>query len=168
MLNELYASLVRCSTLPRGLVMPGVQFFKPNEAFNDWMLQTCNGRLVYDVGAGCGQVAQQLKASGILVKALDIHRRDGAQHPVVIADGASYPYEAGSIVMLCRPCHGLFTQAVIEQAIYRSVFSILYVGLAGNLKDDLGKYRSRFKRVLTKTGRDGENIYQYTRERWSK
>ena len=78
---------------------------------------------------------------------------------MVIADGASFPYPPGSVVMMCRPCHGDFCMNVLEQAIRCGCSHFLYVGKEENVEVDLDDYVlsssvkvDRFDRV----GRDGE------------
>ncbi|HEX7313322.1 MAG TPA: class I SAM-dependent methyltransferase [Pyrinomonadaceae bacterium] len=158
MLAELYADLVALT--PRGLPLPAVIFFRPKPKFVEWMRCTVGAGLVYDVGAGCGQVSRALSDAGLAVKAIDTTLRVRGEFRVHQADGASFPYEEDSTAMLCRPCHGLFTQAVIERAIERGARRVLYVGLPRNVKLDLGSYAGRFRRVLTGAGEDGENVYQ--------
>jgi hypothetical protein len=78
---------------------------------------------------------------------------------VFAADGGAYKYTAGSVVMLCRPCHGDFPGDVIRRAVECGASEIWYVGLAKNVANDLYGHRSRFKCALRGAGEDGEDVY---------
>lgn len=156
--TELYADLVALT--PRGLPLPAVIFFRPKSRFVGWMRDTTGAGLVYDVGAGCGHVSRALSDAGLNVAAIDITFRLHGEFRVQLGNGASYPYKAGSTVMLCRPCHGLFVRGVIERAIKCGARRVLYVGLPRNRRDDLGEYTSQFRKVLERAGEDSEHVYE--------
>lgn len=92
--------------------------------------------------------------------AFDLHRHQCPEIRVMMADGAAFDYDAKSVVMVCRPCHGEFTEQVIERAIACKAGMVLYVGLHRNVADDLGNYLPRFEEVCTKAGTDGESIWR--------
>lgn len=146
-----------------GRSLPALKFFEPKPRFLAWMKREYPETLIYDVGAGCGHVAEALQKKGLLVLGLDIHERGGTEGcPVLIADGETYSYEAGSVVMLCRPCHGEFAERVVERAITCKASTILYVGLEKNVKMDLGRYAKKFKLSLKDAGLEGEKIWTWT------
>ena len=136
------------------------QFFQPAEAFYQWMKEACGSRRVFDVGAGAGHVAKGLSAAGVQAIPLDIHRHQSPAMQVTMADGTAFPYEKGSVVMLCRPCHGAFAQDVIDRAVECGVHSVLYVGLDRNVEDDLFDYYEKFSRESANVGEDGEAIWR--------
>lgn len=144
-----------------GRALPPTKFFEPTTLFLSWMKKTYPVHVVYDVGAGLGHVAKALAQKKLLkVIALDInYREDPETFPVEIADGECYPYEFGSIVMICRPCHGLFTEEVVSQAIECNAARILYVGLDRNVHMDLGSFYDRFSPAFSKAGKDGETVW---------
>lgn len=148
-----------------GGTLPSVKFFEPTSRFLMWMEKTFKTKTIYDVGAGCGQVSRALAERGLGVVAIDINRREcNESFPVVIADGESYEYRPGSVVMLCRPCHGSFVTQVVSHAIYRGAATVLYVGLRKNFADDLGARLSQFKRALTGAGLEGEDVLRWKSE----
>lgn len=148
-----------------GRTLPSIKFFEPTSRFLLWMEKNLNGKLIYDVGAGCGHVAQELSKRRLEVAAIDInHRECGEGFPVEIADGESYEYEPGSVVMICRPCHGSFVAQVVSNAIYCGVSAVLYVGLQKNFADDLGDRLAQFEKVLTGAGLEGEDVLRWKLE----
>lgn len=143
-----------------GGLLPDLKFFEPTEEFLRWVNRNYPTSIIYDVGAGLGHVTKALRDRGCKALAIDLNYRE-TEGPlqVVIADGESYQYEEGSVVMVCRPCHGQFTEQVIEQSSRCNVTAMLYVGLKRNVQDDLGVYFSKFDMVLSKAGEDGESVW---------
>lgn len=115
---------------------------------------------IYDVGCGAGHVTEILRAAGLNAFPLDLHRHSSPECEAVIGDGETYIYEPGSVVMLCRPCHGGFAQGVIEQAIRCSVRSIIYVGLDRNVTDDLDEHKHEFTLKIQNIGNDREGLWR--------
>lgn len=152
-------NLLRPHRLAR-MVLPAVEFFKPERAFVEWMRRTWNGKMIYDVGAGTGLCSAVLRAVGMPIKPIDLFHREREHCRVEIADGTSFDYDDGSTIMLCRPSHGLFPVATIERATECGVRRVLYIGLARNVSSDLMHYRRRFKRLLSNIGQDGEHVYE--------
>jgi hypothetical protein len=142
--------------------LPAQTFFNPKKNFLDFMKKRFRLRYVYDVGAGQGHVTVALRKAGVKkVNPIDIFPRDGQDTKINHGDGTTYPFKANSLVMLCRPCHGMFAEDTIKNALKREVSSILYVGLAKNVKNDLGGFYRKFKRVLVNIGEDKENLWVY-------
>src|SRR5262249_47662439 len=127
--------------------------------FIEWIKGFAGSRRVYDVGAGAGHVTKALLEAGIVTVALDIHRHMQPEHSVLIANGATYDYENGNIVMLCRPGHGPFTSDVIERALKCGVCKVLYVGLERNAVADLDEYMPQFKKAVPTAGEEGEWVW---------
>lgn len=141
-------------------VLPSQKFFEPKPKFIAHMKKHYRKWKVYDVGCGVGHVTAALHKAGLKsVKALDTLKRDSQEAKVEFGDGTTYPYKSGSVVMFCRPCHGWFVEPAISHAIRCDAGAILYVGLSKNVKDDLGRYYRKFKRVLTNVGKDKENLW---------
>lgn len=140
--------------------LPCIKFFEPTKKFLCWMKRRYSTSLIYDVGAGLGHVAKALRENGLKALAIDLNYRDsGDAAQVLIADGESYRYEPDSVVMVCRPCHGCFTEQVIEQSSRCDTSAFLYVGLEKNVEGDLGVYLSQLKLVLSGAGEDGEGVW---------
>ncbi len=140
--------------------LPCSTFFEPTKKFLLWMEKRYPYPIIYDVGAGLGHVTKALQKSGLKALAIDLNYRETeGTLQVVIADGESYRYEQDSIVMICRPCHGQFTEQVIEQAYRCNVAATLYIGLERNVQEDLGVYFPKFNWVLSGAGKDGESVW---------
>ena len=87
----------------QGRVLPEIRFFEPKLRFLKWMRKTFDGKLIYDIGAGCGHVAKDLSELGLEVKAIDIHYREsGVGFPVEISNAETYAYKPDSIAMIAR------------------------------------------------------------------
>jgi hypothetical protein len=143
-------------------VLPAQKFFEPNKAFLAYMKKHHRLSYIYDVGAGQGHVTKALRKAGLKkVNAIDLFSREGAVVKVTHANSMDYPYKSGSVVMLCRPCHGTFVESTIARALLRRVSTIIYVGLTKNVKNDLSGYYRKFKKVANNVGEDGENIWVY-------
>lgn len=135
-----------------------MRFFEPTARFLDWAAANLRGRALFDVGAGDGHVAQALSAVGLSVTALDILPSGSA---VLRVDGTVFPYPTGCTVMICRPCHGDFPRAVVQQATTRRVAQVLYCGLRRNVRGDLSDVRARFDHVLAGAGKAGESVWRW-------
>jgi len=144
--------------------LPAQKFFEPLSCFGAWMVTQFEGIPVWDVGAGMGHVSKELHERGFQVCAIDILQRDKNVYPVFAINGDSCGYTKGSVVMLCRPCHGYFPDSVIKQALKCKVGAIVYVGLPKNKRIDLGKYAKYFKSEMRKCGFDGESAYVWRME----
>lgn len=143
-----------------GRLFPSLKFFEPTSKFLRWMKREYPNEIIYDVGAGVGHVAKALSEKGLKVIALDLNYRESTEtFPVIPADGESYDYEPNSVVMICRPCHGQFTEQVIVQAMRCKASAVLYVGLDRNVEGDLGMYQDRFKASLAGAGHEGERVW---------
>jgi uncharacterized UPF0146 family protein len=148
----------------QGKILPAIKFFEPRPKFLKWMRKTYDGRLIYDIGAGCGHVARALSDLGMEVKAIDInYRESGVGFPVEISNAEAYAYKPDSIAMICRPCHGEFAEQVIFKAWKCGVAAVLYVGLEKNFKNDLGPHFSSFKPALKNAGEEGETVLIWER-----
>ena len=148
--------------LSMGGTFPAAKFFEPNQKFLDWVQNNHRNRQIYDVGAGVGHVSRAMNLVGAQVTALDVMRREEPEYDVLIGNGWIYPYRPGSVVLLARPCHGIFAEEAINQALRCKVHSIWYVGLDQNLERDLGERAPLFRRKATNVGADGEHLWKLT------
>lgn len=144
---------------PLGGTLPYVKFFEPKPKFAKWMTKTFGRKQIYDCGCGVGHVAKCLRDAGMKVTAIDANYRDASAVEVEIADATTYAYPSGSVVMLARPCHGFFSEGVIEQALIRGVAAIVYVGKAKNVRDDLGDNYRNFKKEMDFAGKEREGVW---------
>lgn len=156
--KELYSSLLGAAP---SLTLTPIVFFNPTEKFFVWFSKQYPDQFrdIYDVGAGLGHTSRLLKDRGYYPKAIDIAPRELQEYEVEQADGASYEYHPGSIVLICRPCHGYFPEFVVQQAFESRVTNIIYIGFEKNLENDLGKYSKDFKLAATEVGEDGESLW---------
>jgi hypothetical protein len=144
-----------------GITLPATKFFHPNNTFIEYMNANFDHKkLIYDVGAGCGHISKLLMKSDFNVEALDLIRRDKTEYSITYANSLIYNFVPGSVVMFCRPCHGLFVLSTIDNAIACGVSIFLYVGLGKNVNDDLG-YDYPFNMVCGNVGSDEEDIWRY-------
>lgn len=141
--------------------VPAIKFFEPNRNFVRFMLQRYRkpNPVIYDVGAGVGHVSRLLEREGLRLIPLDINMRARTETRVLIGNGVDFPYDKGSVVMVCRPCHGPTVEFYIHNALKRKVADVLYVGKPDNADFDLGRYAARFRRVMPCVGKDRESAY---------
>jgi len=134
------------------------KFFVPKRRFLSYM-ETFKGHTIYDLGAGMGQVSAALHAAGHQVVALDCNTREETEFPITLGNAISQSYESGSVLMFCRPSHGLWVEIAIERALAFHPTAIVYVGLVKNLECDLGAYLNKFKKKAKNIGAESENLY---------
>lgn len=159
-LAKAIAGLTSC-----GGTFPDMQWFDPLPRFIAYMKDNFSSEFLYEVGAGMGHTAKALSEAGIYsVKAIDANRRPGAVFKIEIEDATDYDYRMEPIVLMCRPCHGPFVEAVIHRALFKRARGIVYVGLPKNVANDLGSFRKYFKCVLRKAGAEGESVYEWKPE----
>jgi hypothetical protein len=94
------------------------------------------------------------------VRALDINERDAPAYPIAPINGATHAYDPGAVVLLLRPCHGLFAEYVVRRAVDCDVRAVVYASAAKNKAIDLGRFSRRFKPFVSgAAGADGERAY---------
>ncbi len=148
--------------------LPAMQFFRPKPGFAEWFKKMKDYAYnVYECGAGMGHASKLLADAGMNVTALDANARAGSVFKVKLDDATDFDFSSDSAVLICRPCHGDFCQAVIQNALFRRAAVIVYVGLEKNVDNDLGKYRSYFSVGRALVGEDGEDAWVWKPE-WNK
>jgi hypothetical protein len=153
---------------PVGGTLGDSQFFKPKKAFINWFTKTFKDEFkVYEVGSGMGHTAKALAGAGVKIVAIDANRRPGSVFAAEIQDATEYSFRMDPVVLICRPCHGPFCEAVIQRAVFCRANCIVYAGLPKNVADDLGRFRKFFKCTLTNAGEDKESVYVW-RPEWNK
>lgn len=156
---ETYAHPIAGLT-PVGGTLANAQWFKPKSVFVDWFTKTFKKAWnVYEVGCGMGHTAKALADAGMEVIAIDANHRPGSVIKVKIDDATKFDYRMDPVVLICRPCHGAFCEAVIQRAVFCRSEAVVYVGLQKNVAGDLGKFRKFFSRELTNAGADKEAVY---------
>lgn len=147
----------RASVLGRPLGF--VQFFQPTSGWIEWVkARYPSGTQLYDAGCGAGQVTKALReAAPLRVTALDLFRHtEPVIDDVLYRDSTVFPYDKGSVVLLCRPCHDGFCVETIAHALSLGVHDVLYVSRLENVMMDLRGLRRKFRIVYRDSGEDGE------------
>jgi hypothetical protein len=146
--------------MPVGGKLPNAQWFKPNKVFTSWFVNRFKKAWhVYEAGCGMGHTTKALRDVGMEVTGVDANRRPGSVVRVEIADATDFDYRTDPTVLICRPCHGPFCEAVIQRAIACRSEAIVYVGIEKNVRGDLGKFWRFFSRELENAGEDKEVVY---------
>lgn len=145
--------------------LPPITFFEPTEAFFEYLEREFHSKPIIDVGAGTGRMAKLLSERGWKVLAIDPFERDGREWQVTPLDATSFDYPAQSLPIMARPCHGLWVDYAIRQAM-KTVPAMLYVGLAKNYETDLDGLDQDFKLAYEKgtVGQEGEQIVRIDRK----
>lgn len=139
----------------QGVVLPSQQFFIPTDVFWSILRRLVRQITVVDAGCGVGGLLDSAKDHGITMIGIDVLQRE-TQHPdVTIANAITYPYDATTWPMICRPCHDVWVEDTITNAL-RASASAIYVGLPHNYYRDLGDMISA---DLGEVGEDGEHLY---------
>jgi hypothetical protein len=137
------------------------RYFRPTPAFIRWVKTHYGNKHICEIGAGVGHIAKALAETGLHVTALDLEPRTESEFDVIKADSTTHPFEEGSVVLLCRPCHNGFVPRTIANAIQRHIAAILYVGLRKNFKSDVGSIHNMFtKRRVGMVGRSDERVWE--------
>jgi hypothetical protein len=139
-------------------------FFRPTGVFVRWMKGHHGNKHIYEVGCGVATVSNMLAKAGMHVTALDLHPRIQSEYPVLRGDSTEHPFDKGSVVMFCRPCHeGGFVRQTILNALKCGVRAVVYVGLERNVRYDLGGYYPKFvKRRIRNIGHADELVWEMT------
>jgi hypothetical protein len=139
-------------------------FFRPTGVFVRWMKANHSGKHIYDIGCGVAKVSAMLSKAGMHVTAIDLHPRIQSEYPVLRGDSTEHPFDKGSVVMFCRPCHeDGFVRETILNALKCGVRAVVYVGLERNVRHDLGGYYPKFvKRRIRNIGHADELVWEMT------
>lgn len=138
-------------------MLPDSIFFKPKEQFihelaafikaEDWD--------VVDCGAGVGLLSKLLIESGIKCCPIDIFPRENPLTEVHQIDALNFPFAAGMLAIIARPCHGDWVQDVILKAVENGA-QAMYIGLKKNFKHDIVGLGLAHYIFSKNAGEDGE------------
>lgn len=153
----------------RNVKLPARRFFRPLPGFAGRLKKEIGQCWhVYDVGAGEGHVAKTLSDAGVKdIVAIDANAREGSVFDIKYADATDFRFGSSAVVLLCRPCHGAFCQAVVQNALFHRAETVVYVGLDKNVDNDLGDYRRHFVSDMEHVGEDGERMWVWKPE-WNR
>jgi hypothetical protein len=148
---------------PHGAELPHMVFFKPTVEFIQYV-KGLNPTLVVDIGAGVGQMSKELTDVGIRCLPIDICERPGEVAEIYRLDALTLDYPENSLPIMARPCHGLWVEYAIQQALTTTP-KMLYVGLPKNIRGDLtGIEGIKKTRLDFIAGRDGEIVIEIRRK----
>jgi hypothetical protein len=142
------------------MVAPSLRFFTPKDAFFE-ALEPYKHLRIIDAGTGCGLVPVEARARGFNMVGIDLMPRDGQDEEVLRLEAESFPYDAKTWMMVCRPSHDGWAYNTLEAALRRGA-SGFYVGLERNLEADLDGYLGRHAKVWRDVGEDGEHMFMFT------
>jgi hypothetical protein len=118
--------------------MPFVIHFKPLPVFFEILDEQFPSMPIIDIGAGCGDLSRQLAEHGRKVCAIDPFERESTVFQIAPLDACTFRYPPSSLPIMARPCHGLWIELAIKQALNCvACKTLLYVGLEKNFEDDL-------------------------------
>jgi hypothetical protein len=136
------------------------KYFHATGQFVRWVKTHHGNKLIYDIGAGVGQVSSALTEAGLRVTALDLEPCDPSEFDVIKADCTEYAFQKDSVLLFCRPCHDHdFVRNTILRGLTCGVRAVVYVGLQRNVRADLGGYFRQFtQRRISGIGQSDERI----------
>lgn len=136
--------------------LPNQRFFTPTDDFWRALGEVLPADVnLVDAGCGRGDLIGEAERYGMTIHGIDICARDGQDPRVAHADAVPYPWSPECWPMMCRPSHDGWTWDATRQA-RKSGAHVLYVGLPGNYKQDLGHMRAE---CLGEVGMEGEKLY---------
>lgn len=147
-------------------ILPGHDFFKPNDKFKEWLEQSIHIKYnhIIDMGAGRGLMTHFMQEMGLKVTGFDIHLRDNPATDIQIcrpeiAQSIIRQLKNSPVLMIARPCHNGFANEYFKFWIHKchNLFAY-YIGLERNVENDL--YGLEYVLVASNVGEDGENVYQ--------
>ncbi len=130
------AQLISSVVMGSGMVFPDHRFFTPTKKFLDILWEYRNYHF-WDIGAGNGATAHDIRREGMDCRAIDIIPRDSA-HPVEMINALDVDWEElGGIQLVCRPNHSGWFGELLEKSYLGDAFPLVYVGLRRNISVDI-------------------------------
>jgi hypothetical protein len=137
-------------------------FFAPTKTFIDYVLGQSATRII-DAGAGMGHVARALSDAGHhQVLAIDMYCRAGADPMVERVDATEFRYQPGDLVLIARPCRGVWIDQVIRIATEAGA-TVLYITKPKNVELDLdAPLQANGTAIPGEIGDEGEIMLQFS------
>lgn len=152
--------------------MLGIRFFQPDDTLLESIVKYANGRIIFDVGFGSGDLMIELKNKGARVTGIELFQEmdtfqkllENGIGSVLWGDVKRHEKLINclgdkALLLFARPCHSDFVEFCLDvkdpktEALYITVPENL------NLYDDLGDYRDKAKRIILEgTSLDNEII----------
>lgn len=148
-----------------------MRFFKPSNETLQWLVDYANGRFIFDIGAGTGELAWELKAKGANVICVEpLNEPFKGTHEFIknsiqwlpfyvencgdLFDNFNKHKDGNFMLLFARPCHGMFVESGID--ILPDGIESLYITLPENLKlyNDITKYTYK---IIKKLENESEN-----------
>ena len=151
-----------------------MRFFHPSRRLRQWLARRCGKRIVFDVGAGDGDLVIELQALGIKCVGIEPHwfdrrsdrvepRLTSSMLPQFAQQCSLLKTTENSVVLFCRPCHGpQFVQEVLE--VLPASAEVLYITAPDNLGRDFDLGAWSATPLKTPKTAEGEIIYLITRK----
>lgn len=148
--------------------MLGIRFFQPDDELLESIVKYANGRVIFDVGFGSGDLMIELKNKGARVSGIEWLVDEEVAFKLM-ENGISYMpgkvenypglirrLKDKGLLLFARPCHSRFVETCLD---FKAVETeALYITVPENLElyDDLGKYK-RFAKILDLKGSSLDN-----------
>lgn len=147
-----------------GLLPPNlVRFFKPTEAFLEWLVGFVGDQFVIEVGAGMCEFTREMHKLGIKAMAIEPRPSDKVLKecsnflfPTSVIRAVRILGEAKSIVIAARPDHSGWFQKL--PGLIHPKSTLLYIGLESNLHIDIPDVDIEL--LFEGAGEEGENVYK--------
>ena len=151
--------------------MLGIRFFQPDDELLESIVKYANGRVIFDVGFGSGDLMIELKNKGARVSGIEMFVEDEVSFNLTMNGIAYMPGKVQNypglirnlkdkgLLLFARPCHSRFVEDCLDYK--HSDTEALYITVPENLElyDDLGKYKKFAKQIsLEGTSLDNEII----------
>ncbi len=119
-------------------MLPNQVFFIPNPSFLDSFTEYVKKEAlnVVDCGAGIGHLSKLLIDKGIKTCAIDLYPRENPQTEIIQMDAINFPFSAGMLAVIARPCHGDWVPLLIKKAVEAGA-QVMYIGLKKNFGQDI-------------------------------
>ena len=149
-----------------------IRFFIPDETLIKSIVEYANGRVIFDVGFGSGDLMLELKKHGAKVTGVELFKEDDVLQKLIENGLGSvlwgnikhYPgiiscLKEKGLLLFARPCHSDFVEFCLDKK--DPLTEALYITVPENLDlyDDLGKHKNKAKQIyLSGTSVDKEII----------
>lgn len=143
--------------------MLGLRFFIPDKTLIKSIVEYANGRIIFDVGFGSGDLMIELKKAGAKVSGVELFQEKETMQKflendlgsVLWGDIKRYPnlikgLKEKGLLLFARPCHSDFVEFCLDCKDPST--EALYITVPENLKmyNDLGKHEYKAKQIFLK------------------
>ena len=152
--------------------MLGIRFFQPDDTLLESIVKYANGRIIFDVGFGSGDLVIELKNKGARVSGIELfHEMETFQKLLENGIGSVLWGDVKmhsklikclgekALLLFARPCHSDFVEFCLDFKDPKT--EALYITVPDNLTlyNDLGRHQDKAKLIYLKgTSLDNEII----------